>query len=301
MQGDVYDSPFYIQIDSAVIYNEMGNTLFGNPQPLRHIQLITTLLDTGMYYYIRNIYLLQQADSTSYHIEIIDDDNNDNNKNGGTTSNNNNNLNNVIDYNDIDTQSSGNNINTTVNSSSISNSSNDDPIIVNNNNNNNNSSNSQQFEDEDEEEDDGDFSDVIDDGNAIPEINATTPLENTMTDEEQDQISDNENSYRILSSNSKRKKSTGRNRQTNLIERGENPVRKRVMFAATQQSQIFEDDDEEDEEENDDDNNENHQVDGNHISNSDKDKNIDNQCNFVFRSQHGPIMPLMLCPILILP
>ena len=95
---NVYDSPFYIQIDSAVIYNEMGNTLFGNPQPLRHIQLIKTLLDTGMYYYIRNIYLLQQADSTSYHIEIIDDDNNDNNKNGGTTSNNNNNLNNITRF-----------------------------------------------------------------------------------------------------------------------------------------------------------------------------------------------------------
>ena len=57
---NIRDSPFYIEIEDAEIYNQTDNTLFGNPQSIRTIHLVSHLMDGGAGKFVKSIYMLEQ-------------------------------------------------------------------------------------------------------------------------------------------------------------------------------------------------------------------------------------------------
>jgi hypothetical protein len=245
----IHESPFYIEIDNASIYNDMGNTLFGYPQVIRNIKLLQTLFEKGAYGYIKNMYLLRQIELD---IQIIQNNNNSNNTDNTIAVANQQHNRDIIDVNN----SSNNNKNQNTNHIELNTQSSHDNNTINNTNSSNNiihSTNSSVNSHPNDDDNNGcrgdidndqveDYSDIIDDGDIVPEINAMSSMENSIaTDDEEVSIgSDNGFSHKksyFIVSNSKSMKKKDVNNDNNMI--GTNPVKKRVLFAATQQSQIY--------------------------------------------------------------
>ena len=65
---NIRDSPFYIEIEDAEIYNQTDNTLFGNPQSIRTIHLVSHLMDGGAGRFVKSIYMLEQDKPIQSHI-----------------------------------------------------------------------------------------------------------------------------------------------------------------------------------------------------------------------------------------
>ena len=65
---NIRDSPFYIEIEDAEIYNQTDNTLFGNPQSIRTIHLVSHLMDGGAGRFVKSIYMLEQDKPIQPHI-----------------------------------------------------------------------------------------------------------------------------------------------------------------------------------------------------------------------------------------
>ena len=66
---NIRDSPFYIEIEDAEIYNQTDNTLFGNPQSIQMIHLVSHLMGGGAGKFVKSIYMLEQDKPIQPHID----------------------------------------------------------------------------------------------------------------------------------------------------------------------------------------------------------------------------------------